>query len=97
MSVLVLIDFLVKPEKISDVKALLAQALPDTRAYEGCLWVDVYANADDPSNMVFVEAWDSRSHHEKYAAWRHETGFGETFGPMLLGPPTKRFFEKVDV
>ena len=97
MSVLVLIDFHVKPEKISDVKALLANSLPDTRAFDGCQWVDVYANADDPSNMVFVESWDSRSQHEKYAAWRHETGFGETFNPMLTGPLTKRFFEKVDV
>jgi putative transposase len=38
--------------------------------------MDVYFNTEDGSNMVVVEHWDSRSHHEKYLTWRTETGVG---------------------
>lgn len=97
MSVLEVFDSHVKPEKIADVKALLAEALPDTRAFDGCQGIDVYFNTEDATNMVFVVLWDSKAHFEKYSAWRTETGFGEKFGPMLAGPPNVRFFERADL
>jgi quinol monooxygenase YgiN len=96
MSVLVLFEAQVKPEVIPDMKSYMAEILPDTRAYDGCQRVDVYFNTEDTGGMVVVEYWDSRAHHEKYAAWRDGTGFLDKIGTMLTGPPSVRYFERID-
>jgi quinol monooxygenase YgiN len=96
MSVLVLFEFQVKPERISDMKSYMAEILPDTRAYDGCQKLDVYLDTEDTGSMVVVEHWDSRAHHEKYRAWRDGTGFLDTIGAMLAGPPRLRYLERID-
>ncbi len=97
MSVLVLLEVQVKPEDISDMKSYMSEILPDTRAYDGCQGIDVYFNTEDTSSMVGVEHWDSRAHHEKYMAWRTETGVMDKIGTMFAGPPSIRYFERIDV
>ena len=97
MSILVLLEGQVKPDKIADMKSYLAQILPDTRSYEGCKGIDAHFNMDDPGNMVLVEIWESRGHHEKYAQWRAETGVVVKLGSMLTGLPSGRYFERAQV
>ena len=96
MSVLVVAEVQVKPEHVSEMKSLLAELLPDTRAYDGCQGIDVHSNTEDPGDMVLIEYWDSRAHHEKYMAWRTETGVMKKVGEMLAGPPVMKYFEKID-
>ncbi len=96
MSVLVLLEAQVKAEDISDMKSYMAEILPDTRAYDGCQGIDVYFNTEDTGSMVVVDHWDSRAHHEKYLAWRTETGVMDKIGAMLAGPPSIRYFERID-
>lgn len=97
MSVTVLLEAPVKPEEVSNMKSYLAEVLPSTRSYEGCQAMDVYFNSEDENNMVVVERWDSRQHHEKYLGWRKETGVMDKLGGMLAGPPSIRYFERADV
>jgi quinol monooxygenase YgiN len=97
MSVVVLLEMQVKPEAVNEVKALLKQLLPDTRAYAGCQGIDIYGNLDDAGNLVFYERWDSRDHYQKYLAWRTETGVVDQLTAKLTGPPNIRYFERVDV
>jgi quinol monooxygenase YgiN len=97
MSVLALFELQVKPENISKMKSYLAEILPDSRAYDGAQKIDVYSNTEDTGNMVVVEYWDSRAHHERYAAWRTETGFRDIVDPMLTGPASIRYFERIDI
>jgi quinol monooxygenase YgiN len=96
MSVLVLLEVEVKPEAIADMKSYLAEILPETRAYDGCQGIDVYSNTEDTGNLVAVEYWDSRTHHEKYSAWRTEAGDMDKVGTMIAGPPNIRYFERID-
>ena len=96
MSVLVLVVGPVSPENIEDMKAYMAEILPDTRAYDGCNGVEMYFNMDDPGNMIIVEYWDKRSLHEEHVGWRTETGVMAKIGAMLSGPPTIRYLEKID-
>jgi quinol monooxygenase YgiN len=96
MSVIVLLEAQVKPEAVDEVKATLKAILPDTRAYDGCQGIDIYGNLEDGGNLVFYECWDSREHYEKYLAWRTETGVMEKLGAALTGPPSIRYFERVD-
>ncbi len=96
MSIAVLLEIQVKPENVGDMKAYLKDILPDTRAYDGCEGLDVYGNMDDGDNLVLYERWGSRPQYEKYLAWRSETGVVDKLGSMLAGPPSIRYFEKVD-
>ena len=83
MSVTVLLEAPVKAEEISNMKSYLAEVFPETREYDGCQGMDVYFNTENEGNMVMVEHWDSRAHHEKYLAWRTETGVMDKLGAML--------------
>lgn len=96
MSVMVLLEAPVKTEEISNMKAYLAEIFPGTRAYDGCQGIQAYVNTENNSNLVLVEHWDSRSHHEKYLVWRTETGVMGKIGGMLAGPPSIRYFDGVD-
>jgi quinol monooxygenase YgiN len=96
MSVTVLLEATVKPEEVSNMKSYLAEILPDSRKYEGCKGMEVYFNTEDEDNMILLERWDSRQHHEKYLGWRTETGVMDKLGGMLAGPPSIRYFERAD-
>ncbi len=96
MSVLVLHDAQVKSDDVSAMKTYLAEIVPDTRVYDGCQGIDVYFNTEDAGNMVMVEHWDSRTHHEKYLAWRTETGAFDRLAAMLAGAPNIRYLERID-
>ena len=96
MSVMVLLEAPVKAEEISNMKSYLAERFPEARAYDGCNGIDVYFNTEKEENMVVVEHWTSRRHHEEYLGWRTETGVMETLTGMLAGPPSIRYFERAD-
>ena len=96
MSVMVLLEAPVKPGEISNMKAYLAEMFPETRRYDGCRGIDMFFSTENEANMVLVEHWDSRAHHERYLAWRTETGVMDKIGGMLAGPPTMRYFNKAD-
>jgi quinol monooxygenase YgiN len=97
MSVVVLLEMQVKPEAVNEVKAMLKDNLPDTRAYAGCQGLDVYNNLDEAGNLVFYERWETREHYQKYLAWRTETGTMRRLGALLKAPPSIRYYERVDV
>ncbi len=97
MAVTVLLDLQSQPNKVDTLLQTLKQILPDTRAYKGFIDIEVVQNQDDPTNIVFVEKWESRSHFEKYFAWRTETGAIEALGAMLSAPPSIRYLDTKDV
>jgi quinol monooxygenase YgiN len=96
MSVTVILELQVKPESVEPMKALLKQILPDTRAFDGCDFVDIYGNLDDQANLVFHERWTSREHYQRYFAWRAETGVVEQMSVHFAAPPVIRYFEVLD-
>ena len=93
----VLLEIQVKPECVEEVKAFLKEVLPDTRAYAGCQGIDIYGNLDESTNLVFYERWDTRDHYQKYLNWRTETGALEQLGAKLAGPPSIRYYDRIDV
>jgi len=96
MNVVVLFEAQVKPEALDEMKATLKEILPDTRVYDGCDGIDIHSNLEDGCKLVFCEHWASREHHEKYLAWRTEQGVMAKLGAALTGPPSIRYFERVD-
>ena len=95
MAVNVIVEFQAKPEAASQFKDVLIEALPDTRAYDGCQGLEEYHNVDEDGNIVLVEKWESRQHYEKYIAWRTESGLLDKVSEMLAREPSIRYYEKV--
>ena len=47
--------------------------------------------------VLFNKAIESaRQHYDNYLAWRNETGVVDQLGSMLSGPPSIRYYERVD-
>jgi len=68
MNTVVILEVTALPEQSEDLKALLRSLLPDSRAFDGCLGIDLHAGLDDPAHVVFVERWASKEHHRRYVA-----------------------------
>ena len=96
MPVTVTLAFSVIPERAEAFKALLRELLPDTRAYEGCLKVNVYEEQENPGRIYLVEDWESKAHQQRYQAWRDESGIAKVVGLFLAGEPRFNYFDKQD-
>jgi quinol monooxygenase YgiN len=68
-------------------------ALVDTRAFDGCISVETYVDADDPDRVLLVEEWDSKAQQETYVAWRVENGMIEMLAPILAEPFEMHYLE----
>jgi quinol monooxygenase YgiN len=97
MSVVVLVDLNVKADRVDDLISYIAGVIDGTRAYDGCELMTMVVNQDDPSNVLFVERWETRAKYEAYLAWRTETGSMENLVGMLAGDPVIRFFDDTGV
>ena len=84
MPVTVLYTMRAQPGRGEELLALLAEILPDTRAFEGCRDQRVVRNLDDGGEVVLVQEWEARESHERYVAWRRTTDTGARLRPLLV-------------
>ncbi len=97
MSILVLLEVKAQPGKVDEFKSDLEEALPDTRAFDGCEGVTAHENQDDPGQITLIERWGSKSAYEAYTAWREERGDLARLAGLVSGPPSIRYFDDVPV
>ncbi|MCH2628578.1 MAG: antibiotic biosynthesis monooxygenase family protein [Actinomycetota bacterium] len=64
---------------------ILREALPDTRAYEGCESIEVYSDDSNPDTVVLWEKFALKENHQSYLQWRMDTGLPELLAPVLAG------------
>jgi quinol monooxygenase YgiN len=95
MKALVIAELPARPDGVADVEAALRAALPDTRAFEGCISVDVYFEPST-STFILVEDWESHDHYDRYMNWRMETGLADLLEPLLAGGTAGLFVRKFD-
>lgn len=93
MSVIVTFEVGAKPESCEAMLAFMRRILPDTRAFAGCLGLELLVNQDDPARIVVWEHWESRGHYEKYLEWRETSGTVDEIEPMLAGPPAIHYYD----
>ena len=86
------LDLNVKAESLPTAPAVLRDILADTRAFDGCLSVDVLVDSSDPAHFLVVEQWASLEHDSAYRAWRAGDG-ASGLGEILAAPPVLTRFE----
>jgi hypothetical protein len=53
---------------------------------EGCQGITAYVNVDDGRTLVVVQHWTSKEAHQRYMAWRRETGVQSQVASMWDSP-----------
>ncbi len=87
MPISALLELTIKPESLADAPTVIHQTLQATRAFEGCLGVDVLMDTDDPTHIVLLEQWDSLESDAAYRAWRSTPDGASDLRTILAGPP----------
>ena len=84
MTVLAILDVRLRPETASEALDVLDDVLVATRAFAGCLGVEVVVQADDPEHVLVLERWESLEADAEYRAWRASEG-RSALAPYVLG------------
>lgn len=86
MALTVFLDLHVKSEALAGAPAMLRDILTETRAFDGCLGVDVLVDPADPAHLIMLERWASADADAAYRAWRAGAGATE-LGSLLARAP----------
>ena len=81
-------------DHLEDGPPALQAILKDTRAFDGCLGVQVVTDVTDPAHVVAVEHWESLEHDDAYRAWRAGPG-ASGLGDYLAEPAALTRFTDV--
>jgi quinol monooxygenase YgiN len=82
-----------KADAVDEAKAVMAKALVETRAFEGCQSVEALVDTSDPTSWTFLERWESAEADAKYREFRAGPGAITELGSLLAGAPTLTFYE----
>ena len=92
MSIMVSVEFSLQDGKQKEFLEFLAGALKDTRAFDGCMKVETFAE-EDAASVILIEEWETKEHQEVYFQWRLDTGLGDALGPYISAAPKIRYYE----
>ncbi|MDI9893846.1 MULTISPECIES: putative quinol monooxygenase [Nocardiaceae] len=87
MALIATLDLTFKPESLADARALLRTVLADTRAFEGCLGVEVWVDEANEAHVVAYETWESSEADAKYREFRAGPGKITELPPLLAAAP----------
>ena len=95
MSVMITVEFKIKPEKVDEALEEMREGLPATRNFQGCQRIDSYFDKKN-SSLFLVEFWDSLEDQKKYLKWRLANS-GESINNLieanLFEPPIFKIYE----
>lgn len=60
-----------KPDKVTELRDLLASLITPTRAEPGCIAYELLQNQENPTEFTFVEEWTSGSALDDHFATDH--------------------------
>lgn len=67
MKTLTIAEFPAKNGKLEELEETLRAALPDTRAFDGCISIQTYLHPET-STFTLIEDWESPQHYQRYLA-----------------------------
>lgn len=97
MAIIALLDLTLRADKLDVAADVLGRVLADTRAFDGCLGVDVLVDADDETHWVAYERWESAEADANYREWRAGPGQATELAALLAAAPSLTKFTVSDV
>ncbi|WP_345710379.1 antibiotic biosynthesis monooxygenase family protein [Kineococcus glutinatus] len=97
MTITALLDLTLRQESLPEALVVLHETLAVTRAFPGCLEVEVLVDSRDPAHVLVRERWDSPESDAAYRAWRATPDGASRLGDIIAGPPALRTFTTADV
>jgi quinol monooxygenase YgiN len=97
MSVMITVEFKIKPEKVDEALEEMREGLPATRNFQGCQRIDSYFDKKN-SSLFLVEFWDSLEDQRKYLKWRlADSGesVNNSIEANLFEPPIFKIYEAI--
>ena len=91
MSLTALLDLQLKPGLQDEGYRVTHQVLADTRAFPGCLRVDILIDIADPLHVLVIEVWKSAAADAAYRAWRAGDGVSNLPTVLAAAPTLTRF------
>ncbi|OZD07390.1 antibiotic biosynthesis monooxygenase [Rhodococcus sp. 06-235-1A] len=88
MALVALLDLTFKPESLAEARALLRTVLAETRAFDGCLGVEVWVDEENEAHVIAYETWESAEADAKYREFRAGPGKITELPPLLAAAPT---------
>lgn len=98
MSVVLVLEYRSKPDTVEAVLDTFRRHNPAIRHAAGLESLTMYQDEDDPTIIVEVGIWESRSHHDEWAArWKVES-FDDLrkFLDLLACAPARRYCTTLD-
>ena len=92
MTLIAVLELTLRPEALADAPRVLHETLEATRAFPGCLGVEVLRGTDNATRILVVERWESVDSDAAYRAWRATPAGGTPLGSLLLGAPSRTTF-----
>ena len=86
MTTAALLELHLRDDRDADALDVIEAILRDTRAFEGCLGVDVLVDVEDPAHVTIVERWQSLERDDAYRAWRATPEGASGLGDLLDRP-----------
>jgi quinol monooxygenase YgiN len=97
VSLVVTLEAKSKPEFTDKVKSILRETILETRAFDGCLAIEIHENVNEKGQFMFHEKWESKSKYDAYFSWRSASEAMKTIGPMLVDRPKITYYESLDI
>jgi quinol monooxygenase YgiN len=97
MTLTVLLDLRLTAEAVPHSRALLREILTDTRAFDGCLGVDVLVDTEDPTHLVLLERWATVEADAAYREWRAGPGASNLGSLLASAPHISKYITAQDV
>ena len=97
MSIRALVSGKTQQGRVDELVTLLEELFPSTRTFEGCISIALLIDEDQPDQWTLLEEWESKDHHERYFAWRTESGTLEHFMELMDGELTKQYLKDAGI
>ena len=84
-----------KPDKVEEVRALLAGLVAPTRKEEGCVSYELLQNRADPTDFTFVEEWEGDAALDAHLSTEHIRDAMSRLPSVLAAEPDIRRYSVV--
>ncbi|MDJ0691334.1 MAG: putative quinol monooxygenase [Xenococcaceae cyanobacterium MO_188.B32] len=83
------------PEKVNELKSLLAPLIEPTRREKGCIQYKILQNREILNHFTLVEEWENQTLFEQHIASEHIQTVSDRINSLLAEKPNVGFYELV--